>query len=68
VFTIEVLKPQPHLQRRKRRANSLTQLGRGIVPGNPTRCITCHKPIRRREAWVTLSNGQYKIIRHMRCK
>ena len=68
MFTIKLLKPQPHLRRRKRNANSLTQVGRGIVPGNPSRCITCRKPIRRGEAWVTSSNGEYKVIRHGRCQ
>ena len=68
MFTIKALKPQPHLRRSKRNANSLTQVGRGIVPGNPRVCIHCEQPIRRGEAWVTSSNGEYKIIRHARCQ
>ena len=70
MFTIKALKPQPHLRRRTRRVNSLTQLGRGIVPGNPKRCLHCRKPIRRGEAWVkqTSPDRAYSVIRHARCK
>jgi len=29
-----------------------TQYGKGIVKGNPRRCLICRKPIRRIDAWV----------------
>ncbi len=66
MFTVKALPPQPRAPKQSD-ANDLTQLGRGIVAGNPKLCITCRQPIRRADAWVTSSNGQYKIIRHARC-
>lgn len=50
-----------------------TQRGKGIVPGNPRRCLMCGKPIRENEEWVKLTSpsdpvlGAYSVIVHERC-
>jgi hypothetical protein len=50
-----------------------TKFGRGIVKGNPKRCIQCKQPIRKGEAWhldVTVDgsgNDGLKVITHARC-
>ena len=52
---------------------AFTTFGRGIVKGNPTRCLKCRKPIRAGEAWTKHTSapdpefGRYSIIVHARC-
>lgn len=48
--------------------------GRGIVKGNPTRCIMCGRPIGKDDTWVKQTAGAdpetattYSIIIHDRC-
>jgi len=47
---------------------SLTGFGSGVsADGSPKRCLTCRRLIRRGERWVSIDNGQYKVIRHRSC-
>lgn len=48
--------------------------GRGIVPGNPTRCLVCGKQIGERDAWIKQTAARdpesapaYSIIIHAGC-
>lgn len=56
-----------------RTINKFTTHGRGIVKGNPTRCLKCRKPIRAGDAWTKYTSapdpefGRYSIIIHARC-
>jgi formate-dependent nitrite reductase cytochrome c552 subunit len=51
-----------------------TTFGAGVVKGNPHKCITCHKPIKRGEAWRKHTSapdpkfGRYSVIQHSRCE
>ncbi len=65
MFTIKPLKPQAARATKR----ELTQLGRGIVRGNPRRCFKCRKPIRRGEAWIkqTSPDRAYSVILHAQC-
>jgi hypothetical protein len=47
--------------------------GRGVVKGNPERCLHCRKPIQAGDEWtLTVSptdpkHGAYTTIAHVRC-
>ena len=51
-----------------------TAFGRGVVKGNPKRCIKCHQLIKRGEAWIKHASavdpkyGRYSVIRHANCE
>lgn len=59
-----------------RTVGALTTHGRGIVKGNPQRCLKCHNLIRAGEAWTKhtsapdpdLEFGRYSFIVHARCE
>lgn len=64
---------QPKVDRKVVRGNTV-QHGKGIVMGNPKRCVFCLKPIRALDNWLkqtALPDPEtmttYSIIMHDRC-
>ncbi len=57
-----------------RALGAITTHGRGIVKGNPQRCLKCQMPIRNGDAWTKhtsapdAEHGRYSIIIHARCE
>ncbi len=53
---------------------AVTAFGRGVVKGNPRKCLKCRKTIKRGEAWIKHTSapdpvfGRYSTIRHAHCE
>jgi hypothetical protein len=62
-----------HSYAKDARVKGYKEHGKGIVKGNPRRCLRCGQPIRAREKWVKMTSGRdyklgsYSLIVHDKC-